>query len=1131
VSTVLNRYGHQGRWLLVLLGWVLLPMAAAAGAGNIQYPRTGFKLNKEVTIPLVLSIVQDNKGFLWFGNDNGLFRYDGYRLKRYAYSPNDPNSLTTSVVSRIFFEHPDYLWIRSGLSGLNRIHLKTHRIAYFYHNPNNDSTISSNRLFHIFQGISGTLWFFTIRGIDRFYRKIDPRTGQLVEYFLNAGRPRLLTFEHFIQQNWQLLRNKDVALIFGAPNNKSFFVFHPRREVCYEVQVPETLFPRPFSILCTFVDERHRQLWIGGTNGLLLCIDLVSKSWEIVPLLQWFPELQSVNIEIIWIDSRDRIWLFTERMGILVLDRDERTLLRYFDDGSSQPLLHGKRITAFLYDRSGILWVATDVGINKLILDQPPFLHVRPFPQVAENAAVNNCQALAVDPQQYLWIAADRRIHRMHIPTLTFEYDLQNRWITRGFPRNKIIKTLFVDSRGDVWIGLNSSRLFRYRPQTGAMDVYQIPGGEYKLVRSIMEDPQGFLWIGVDFPHGGIFKLDPETGNMQSFLPEPGNPRAPTSSQVWRVMKDRRGYYWFTYWGDGVDVYDPRTGRFYNFRYQKNDPHSISSNYVTSIAETSDGTVWLGTWDGGLNKVESFTPAEADGASGISIRFKRYTESEGLDASNQVGVIVVDLRDHLWLVTGNGLTRFDPQSERFKDYSLDDGLQSRMFNVNAFAQSPNGTLFFGGTNGFNVFHPDSFQLNRHVPPVVITGLTVMGEPAPLDTVIYYKKRVKIPYKSKVFSIEFSALDFRAPENNQFQYMLEGFDTQWTNSGKRRYVTYTNLDPGEYVFRVRAANNDGVWNTTGARLTIVITPPWYRTWWAFLIYSVLGGLLLLAVRWGIVNRRQLMHLRARKISHYKLMSVLGEGGMGVVYKSLDLNTRRVVALKLLNKDLLSDPENRNRFANEGRLLQSFSHPHIVKVYEVGETETQGFIAMEYLTGGTLKDYLTRHHPLPLQEVRRFLLQIADGLLAIHQQGIVHRDLKLANIMLDEENNIRIMDFGLSKSHLIATMTNLGTVIGTLGYVAPEQITGVQVDHRVDIFSFGVIMYELLTGEMPFKGENEMAMIHAIFNTQPPPPSALNRRHGIREWDEIVMSCLAKNPTQRFRSVEEIIARLQQVEVVV
>lgn len=290
---------------------------------------------------------------------------------------------------------------------------------------------------------------------------------------------------------------------------------------------------------------------------------------------------------------------------------------------------------------------------------------------------------------------------------------------------------------------------------------------------------------------------------------------------------------------------------------------------------------------------------------------------------------------------------------------------------------------------------------------------------------------------------------------------------------------------------------------------------------FVYVSIMGGAGIFVAK-TIIKKHD-----AEIISHYKIERLLGKGGMGKVYFASDVNTKQKVALKVLMPELLQEEENKFRFSNEGRLLSSFNHPHIVKVFELGESSEGGYIAMEYLPKGTLKDYLSKCFPLSFEEIKRISLQICSGLEEIHSKGIVHRDVKTGNIMLDEKQDIRIMDFGLSKSPLVSTMTSLGTVLGTLGYVAPEQITNLMVDRRSDIFSLGVILYELCTNTLPFKGENEIALIHSIFNTKPALPSSVNKNL-TAILDDVIMKCLSKNPDDRFQSVPELSANISLLQ---
>ena len=287
---------------------------------------------------------------------------------------------------------------------------------------------------------------------------------------------------------------------------------------------------------------------------------------------------------------------------------------------------------------------------------------------------------------------------------------------------------------------------------------------------------------------------------------------------------------------------------------------------------------------------------------------------------------------------------------------------------------------------------------------------------------------------------------------------------------------------------------------------------------------IGSTSLFAIGFVFAAVRYVEIKESSYISHFKLLKILGEGGMGKVYKAIDKQDGKTVAVKILNPHLLKDEENRKRLASEGRLLSSLNHPNIVKVFEFGETEQHSFIAMEYLGGGTLHDHIEKNFPLSEEKVVEITKQICSGLQTIHSNNIIHRDLKSQNIMFDEAGNVRIMDFGLSKSPLVSTMTTLGTVVGTLGFVAPEQVTNINVDQRVDIFSLGVVLYQMLTNKLPFSGENEIALIHSIFNTVPLRPTEINNSISPK-LEALVLRCLEKNVEKRFQTVQEIIEALE------
>jgi len=265
---------------------------------------------------------------------------------------------------------------------------------------------------------------------------------------------------------------------------------------------------------------------------------------------------------------------------------------------------------------------------------------------------------------------------------------------------------------------------------------------------------------------------------------------------------------------------------------------------------------------------------------------------------------------------------------------------------------------------------------------------------------------------------------------------------------------------------------------------------------------------------------------KTISHYKITEKIGEGGMGIVYKAQDTRLGRTVALKFLAPHLLASPEEKTRFFQEAQMAASLDHPHICTIYEIDEAENQIFIAMAYLEGQSLKEKL-QSGTLTLEEIARITLQITEGLKAAHQQDIVHRDIKSSNIIITKENQAKILDFGLAKWSGSTLVTKPGTTTrGTVAYMSPEQAQGVPVDQRTDIWSVGVVLYEMLTGQLPFRSEYEQAVIYSILNEEPPPISA-TRTEVPKEWEKIVNKCLQKNPAQRYQTIGELQSELKGV----
>lgn len=1137
---------------LLLLSWVHLPFyaqsAAPPGAGKIQYPE--FPLEFEhltseqgLSTNVISCIVQDRRGFMWFGTSDGLNKYDGYRFTVYKHNPSDSTSIAGNYITTILESQNGTLWIGTNAGGLSRMNPKERardRFTNFRHDPGDASSLGDNTIWKIYEDKAGTIWLGTASGLSR----ID---GELFRTWEIAGENSPASGDIGVSDICE-----DGQGDLWLATRAGLYRFDPRMESFEQIDIKPGQAGDPGKNLVLIVEaDRHGAIWIGTLNELAR-YDPYSGGLQTYPALR---KVMSLNIS----HPEGRMWIGTSDHGLYQaeFDRQGITKLIHHSNDTARPGGLSRHIIHALYqDRSGILWVGTLAGgVHKLNPNKNHFKTLRRNPDRPVKSLNDDVvTAIYEDRSGIFWIGAWKGgLNRLDPATGNFthySHDPDNAFSVGA----NYIKALLEDRPGRLWAGVwdadgglgyfdrEQEKFYHIR-----RDSKNPESLSDNLVRCLVEDRRGTLWVGTT--NGGLNRLkiplrDVATERLQKdpafynrfdrFQHDPANPRSLSDNNITALLEDSEGTLWIGTWSGGLcrlDEKNQESGQFIRYQNNPGDPGSLPDNRVWSLHQDRENRIWVGT-AGGLSRL--LRPGDANPQNRRTADkeyFVHYTEEDGLANNNVLGILESG-RGNLWLSHGSGIARFDPRGRVFINYNVADGLPSADMNANVCFRSRGGEMFFGSVAGAIYFHPDSILANANIPPVVITSFKLFektvyprpGGDSPLKKHISEAREVTLSHTDNFISFEYAALDYQQPHKNQYAYKLEGLHKDWVYCGNRRYASFNSLPPGEYAFRVKGSNNDGVWNEEGAAVRIVITPPWWRTWWAYLLYAAAAVGLAWAGRWVAVHWKSLISIRARKISHYKLLELLGKGGMGEVFKAIDLNSREIVALKLLHPEMTNDPENRKRLSHEGRLLASFSHPHIVNVFEVGENRDHCFIAMEYLAGGTLRDYLRNKFPLPLAETKRILLQIAEGLQEIHARGIIHRDLKTGNIMLDGEGRLRIMDFGLSKSPLVSAMTSLGTVLGTLGYVAPEQVTGMNVDHRVDIFSFGVMIYELLTNQLPFRGENEMVLIHAIFNVEPPPPSQLRPGEIDRRWDEIVARCLAKNPRERFQSIEEVMSAL-------
>ncbi|MCX6564107.1 MAG: response regulator, partial [Candidatus Aminicenantes bacterium] len=499
----------------------------------------------------------------------------------------------------------------------------------------------------------------------------------------------------------------------------------------------------------------------------------------------------------------------------------------------------------------GVLWIGTrGRGIDQYVRDRTKFgLYVH-RPDDPNSLGSSYIRGIAEDAAGNLWIGTeDKGLDFVDKKRRVVDHIRYNPANPAGLSSN-FVYSVRTDPSGAVWIGTMGGGLNKYNPRTKTFLHYshdpRNPGSlGNDLVRCLFFDSRGTLWVGTDGE--GLNRFVPEKGSFVRYQPAPSVPGSLSQARVRVIFEDRSGRIWIGTFGGGLNRYEKNTDSFTVFRHDAADPNGLCNDFVMSLNEDSAGNLWIGTEEG-LNRYDPKTGT-----------FDCFTDKDGLP-NNSIYGILIDESDDIWISTNRGLARFRPSTKTVKAFDVADGLQSNEFNGGAYYKAGNGEMFFGGTNGLNHFFPGRISDNSIVPAVVITDFQIYNKPVGvgqkidgrvvLDKSITETDILNLSFRHHLISFEFAALHFAAPEKNQCAYILEGLEKEWNFVKDRRFVSYSNLAPGRYTFRVKASNNDGLWNEEGVALKIRVIPPFWKTWW----FLGLAGLAIMAFAYSVVQNR-------------------------------------------------------------------------------------------------------------------------------------------------------------------------------------------------------------------------------------------------------------------------------------
>ncbi|MHC1777757.1 MAG: two-component regulator propeller domain-containing protein [Lentimicrobium sp.] len=827
--------------LLFCISAFCTPVAAQLNPNNLT-------VYSDLEGAAINDVLTDREGNLWMATQNGLVKYDGYEYKRFYSDPNDSTTLGSILTYRLFEDRKGNIWI-SSMDMLSEYNPMTKSFKNYTFSHLTDFPIySQTAIPAISSDLNGRLYFgvASFLGIEANHALIykDENSPQLKRYELPEGLEIKNIFHSVADKKgniWLLAINGFFKIDpsgtiqkikwplgdFAAENHynlllrigKDGLIWITTRNANLNAWNPETGETKSWS-MDKLIDlsngsyipndlkiDQSENIWIASNKGLIF----FNRKKEQFDLLEKSPDKKSENENLFClnIDSFENVWMGTENTGLLRYTN--RAILKSFvykkNDKSS---ITSGWATKIIETSNGRIWIGTsggtDVsGLNELN-PETQSLTPYPFPEILPGCEFYNVIG-EQSPNNILihtnkgYFLFDTKIKEIKKTNLDPVFD------------NTHIHNVLTDRSGNLWYCTNNGAYFKARD-------------------------------GKSFHHIELTTM-------------PGS--NVTSNEVTNIFESRKHGIWLMT-NNGLFLYKPETNQLERHGNDKEKGSIFRSQDINSFYEDKSGITWVGTWGGGLSR---YNPETGE--------IKSYTTSDGLPSMSIQGILADEQNNALWISTFEGISRFSINDEQFNNFSLDDGIQGRLFADGAYLKTSAGLFIFGGNNGITVFNPNDITKNSIPPRVYITGLKIGNTTIETSTVSPLKideklmEEVVLTYSQNNISIDYTGIHYANPSRNLFAYKLENYDNDWRMVGNLRTAYYYNLPPGKYIFRVKAANSNGVWNEGGAGLEIRITPPWWKTWWAYIFYGLLAVAILFLI--DRFQRRRLL-IRERTLAKEK-----------------------------------------------------------------------------------------------------------------------------------------------------------------------------------------------------------------------------------------------------------------------
>jgi len=785
----------------------ILQLSAATPARSNQVRFNHLTVQDGLSNSTVFSIVQDNAGFMWFATLDGLNRFDGVNFRIYRPVKGDTTSVADLGIKNLYSDKNGRLWIALAGGKLDRYDPQNDCFIHYRLAVTKTADGEAGGYISFTEDSAGKFWAASSGGWlfgyddihDRFFlRGIYKESGQDGEVF----HPICLYPD---KNNNIWIGSRDGSLFkYAAGENKIKYI----RKITGENENTE-------DALQSITADAKGCLWIATEESGLFVYDTSRNSITTYRNEPGNPNCPAGNkLYCIFTDSRNNIWLGFLQNGLGLFEQKKKRFYNYPHIPEIPWSLSDDVVLCFFEDSGGCIWIGTYYGgVNRIDLRRQSFEHWGDDRLDTSGFGSHSVLAICADHTEILWIGTDGGgLFRRPAGKSEFE----NVFGKPGELSSQCVTALLEDLAGNIWIGTDIGDIFIYKRNQNRLVRFDRISRDCDGILTFFQDSFGYIWIGT--VQGGLFCYFPQKKELLCYRHDKNKAGGISGNFIYSVFEDRQGTIWVGTRKAGINRFDRSDESFTCFDAVAGVNNTLSDNTIFFFYEDRQENLWMGTWGGGLNR---FNRQDSS-----SIHF---TTQNGLPG-NIIYSGIPDKNGNLWLSTNRGLAKFNLNTFACKKYDHSDGLLNFEFNQGAYFQGADGCCYFGGSKGITVFNPDSVTENTHIPPIVLTSFKVFDKPFPLKSSLDMTEKITLSYRQNFFTFEFAALDYSAPERNEYAYMLEGVDKNWIKAGNRKMAGYTDIAPGNYIFRVKGCNNDGAWNEQGKSTELVITPPYWQTWW-------------------------------------------------------------------------------------------------------------------------------------------------------------------------------------------------------------------------------------------------------------------------------------------------------------